>query len=283
MIRRHIGNEWWLFAQHDHAVLAGAFARYLGGLVEPLRPEAVVAVGLHDRGWTDADATPIVNDRGQPGDVFETPLPRGLEIWRNSSRLALSEGGTYAGLLVSIHSLSLSAMAAAKVLEPPKSGPPDFKMHFAVNKFQHAEIEQQENCRKQLGLRVDAPLTLGLATESIEPAEQQLIYDFRWLQAMDQLSLNLCCTSVMFPSLAHISASPGGSELLIQVTRVDQSSACLRPWPFAVDRVRATIPFKRMTAEHFENDSDFLAACAAAPVERIEFELFPTAPLAATA
>lgn len=283
MIRRHVGNEWWLFAQDDHAALAGEFARHLGGLVEPLSVEAIRAVGMHDRGWIAADAMAVLNEAGQPQDVFETQMSRGLEIWRNSSKIALEQGGPYCGLLVSIHSLNLSSHAAAKYLQPPKSGPPDFKAIFAMNKMQHAEIEQQEEIRKKIGMRTDVPLTLGLAHESLDPAEQQLIYDSRWLAAMDQLSLDLCCTGVHFPTLNHVRAAPGLVEMAIHVSRIDHSSACLRPWPFAADRVLASIPFRRMTATVFRNDEELRTAIAEAPVDRFEFELFTPGPLAATA
>jgi hypothetical protein len=286
MIRRHAGDEWWLFTQDDHARLSGDLAMQLGGgdeAVTPLGPEVVRAIASHDAGWPDADGLPLLNAQHQPIDVFETPLPDALAIWRRSSQRAWASHGDRAGLLVSLHSLALSAAAAGRALQPPVAGPPDFRLHFQVNKFQHAEVEQQETCRRRLGMRDDIPLTLGLAADSIEPAEQQLIYDFRWLQAMDMLSLNLCCTTAPFPTLHHVSAKPGGVELRVHVSRVGPGRALVRPWVFAVPRVTVAIPFRRLLATAFVTAEAYREALSAAPLEELALELFPTGPLAASA
>lgn len=283
MIRRQVGNEWWLISQDDHARLSGELGSHLGGAVQPLQPSVCRAIGLHDVGWTDHDAAPSLNAAGQPSDVFESVLPRSLPIWRESSKRAWAQAGDHAGLLVSIHSLTLSSHVATRALKPPAAGPPDFKLHFAVNKFQHAEIEQQEACRKSLGMRLDRPLTLGLAEDSIEPAEQQLIFDARWMEALDQLSLDLCCTTVMFPTLAHALTAPGGAEIPITVSRIDHNSACIRPWPFAAQRVVVSVPYRRLPVGHFTDVDAFHKVFRAAATEQLTIELFPPGPLAATA
>lgn len=283
MIRRHVGHEWWLFAQQDHAQLAGDFAAQLGGAIRPLTPAAAAAVRWHDLGWVEGDAAPALNTHGQPRDVFETALPRAMEIWRQSSVNAHRQLGDYGGLLVSCHSLALSAVASGRVFAQQAGRTPDLRLHFLVNKFQHAEVELQEQIRRRLSMRLDAPLTIGLALESIEPLEQQLIYDYRWLAAMDQLSLDLCCTSVLFPTLAHVAAAPGATETPFHVTRVDHGRACVRPWPFAVATVNATIPFRRLASTIFAREEVMRAAVEAAPLEHLAVELFPASPLAATA
>ncbi|MCS7032491.1 MAG: DUF3891 family protein [Phycisphaerae bacterium] len=280
MIRREVNNQWWLVSQDDHARLAGDLAAELGGIVQQLDHNVIQAVALHDCGWIEADAAPMLDPDGRPMDVFQTPLPRGMQIWRESSRRALQEAGPRAGLLVSIHSLALSANASARLFKQSAGSQPDLRLAFAVNKFQHAEIEQQEHCRRRLGLRLDLPLMLGLAPDSPDPGEQQLLHDFRWLSAMDRLSLNLCCTDVPFPVLGPLTTTPGGRELIIHVTRREATCATLDPWPFARDQVSAKIPCKRMAADRFVDEQSFRYAFTAAAVEELHVELRPAGALA---
>lgn len=284
MIRRHVGSEWWLIEQHDHALLAGELARHVGGVVQPLSPQAIHAISLHDCGWPAGhDDSPTLNDAGQPTDVFETPLDLALSIWRESSRGALAAGGAYVGLLVSLHSLALSAYAASRSLNPRPATPADLKAQFDMNKFQHAEIEQQENCRRQLGMRLDHPLTLGLAEDSLDPAEQQLSFDFRWLQAMDQLSLDLCCTHPPFGSIGHIRTSPGGHPMHLTVSRTGPSSLCVSPWPFAAPQLAVTVPFRRLPDRRIDTLEHFRRIHAAARDDTGVMTLEPPGPLAAIA
>lgn len=284
MIRRHAGSEWWLITQHHHALLAGELARHLGGAVRPLSPEAVAAVGQHDCGWPAVhDEQPTLNDAGQPADVFETPLELGLRIWRESSARAFAALGPYGGLLVSLHSLSLSAHAAARTLNPRPTAPADLKAQFEVNKFQHAEVELQENCRRAVGLRTDHPLTLGLAEDSLDPAEQQLAYDFRWLQGMDQLSLDLCCTRPPFPSIAHVPSSPGAGAMHLTVTRTGPASACVNPWPFASPRLAMAVPFRRVPDRPIPSVEHLRRLYASTREETATLTLEPPGPLAAIA
>lgn len=273
-----------MITQQDHALLAGELARHLGGIVQPLAPPTVEAIAQHDCGWPGGhDDAPALNDAGQPLDVFESGLEMGLRIWRESSRRAAEALGPRGGLLVSLHSLSLSAHAAARLLNPRPASPVDLKAQFEVNKFQHAEIELQESCRRQLGLRIDAPLTLGLAEDSLDPAEQQLAYDFRWLQAMDQLSLDLCCTHPPFPSIAHVARSPGGSALHLTVTRSGMASACVSPWPFLSPRLAVTAPFRRLPDRPIASVEHFRRVYASTRPESAIFTLEPPGPLAAIA
>ncbi len=283
MIRRQVDHEWWLFAQHDHAALAGDFAAQLGGQVRPLEREVLAATRNHDVGWIEPDAATSINSQGQPVDVFETPIESALTTWRQSSLLGHQALGDYGGLLVSCHSLALSAHAAKGAFASKPGRAADLPLHFRVNKFQHAEIELQEQIRRRLGMRLDAPLTCGLALESIEPREQQLVYDYRWLAGMDQLSLDVLCSSVVFPVLAQVTTAPGLSPQQYHVTRLDLHRACVRPWPFVGEAVTARIPFRRLPATPFQSDEALRGALRNAAVEQLAVELIPTSPLAASA
>jgi hypothetical protein len=47
----------------------------------------------------------------------------------------------------------------------------------------------------------------------------------------------------------------------------------LWPWPFARDMVSVDVPFRRLRAERFADESEFRAAYAAAPIERFTVAL----------
>jgi len=280
MIRRHVGSEWWLVTQHDHALLAGELARHVGGAILPLAQETIQGIAQHDAGWQQHDSAPTLNDRGQPLDVFESPLSLGLKMWRRSSQLATTIGD-YPALLVSLHSLSLSAHAAAKALPGKPTTIPELRLQFDLNKFQHAEVELQENCRRNLGMRLDIPLTLGLAHDSMDPAEQQLLFDSRWLSAMDQLSLDLCCTHAPFAALSHLTAHPGGPDLQLMVSRTGLATLCVSPWPFTTPWLDVSVPFRRIPDRSYLSREQFLEDFNTAPVEAMHLRLDPPGPLAA--
>src|SRR3954451_11877586 len=167
MIRRRVGDEFWLIPQHDHAILSGELAKHFGNakFAKPQAASSVLGVSVHDCGWPTHDEQPTLNKDRLPIDVFETSPEIGLSVWTESSRRAAAQD-TYAGLLVSLHSLSLSALATSQVFDNEKFDVNDSRVRFEVNKFQHAQIELQEKLRHQLGLRTDIPLRLGLSENS---------------------------------------------------------------------------------------------------------------------
>jgi hypothetical protein len=205
MIRRAAGTDaFHLIAQHDHAVLAASLAARVGNaqFARPTRGEETLAgIRLHDCGWPlHDDAAPVLNKHGLPSDVFETTPDVGVRVWTASADRA-ADAGPYAQLLVSLHVLALSAFATGNApVNHEKFDLSDPKNRFAINKFQQREIERQESLRRQLGLRTDLPLEHGLAAEHASPSEDAVRADFRLLQAMDQLSLGMCCTQ---PPQAH--------------------------------------------------------------------------------
>ncbi|HEY8666580.1 MAG TPA: DUF3891 family protein, partial [Tepidisphaeraceae bacterium] len=191
MIRRETADEFWLITQHDHALLAGEVARHVGNgrFRRPDRfDEVIQGISLHDSGWPLHDDEPTLNAMHLPLDVFETPREVGLQVWRASADRA-QQANPYAGLLTSLHALSLSFYA---------TGPSPFtnekfdlstpQAKFAINKFQHHEVQRQEALRAELGLRNDLPRKFGLS-EAADPRERELVFHFRLLQAMDKISL----------------------------------------------------------------------------------------------
>ena len=272
MIRRRIDDRWLLFTQDDHARLSGALAERLGNDAFAAPDESARrGIALHDAGWPLHDDQPTLNPDGKPLDVFETPRDIALEVWTASARRATA-ADPYAGLLVSLHALSLSAYAVS--LDQSRPEQQSTRTRFAMNQFQHAQIELQESLRKRLGLRTDRPLTLGLDEGSSDPREQKLAFDFRLLQAMDQLSLNLLCTEPPAPAM-KIHPRPGQPLHEVTFHRIGSHRATLRPWPFASDSISVEIPCRVLPAEVFAGNEAFRRAFAQSPREQVAFALTP--------
>ena len=126
MIRRDEANEFLLISQIAHARLAATLAAAVGNdkFAAPLpRGPVLKAVELHDEGWPLHDQSPTINARGEPTDVFEMALETALAIWSASTERAAA-ADPYAGLMVSLHGLSLSHRAKPRLLHHAARGPP---------------------------------------------------------------------------------------------------------------------------------------------------------------
>lgn len=261
MIRRQAGDEYWLISQHDHAVLSGEMARNIGGSAPaaPSGEPAILGIGLHDCGWPLHDDAPTINGNGAPLDVFESPRQITLPVWTRSAELA-TEQDPYAGLLVSLHVLSLSTFATQQQgLASRTWNLDDPRVRFEVNVFQHRMIEIQEDLRRRLGLSTDQPLKNGLAQNPTDAKEQQLIADFQWLQAMDMLSLAVCCTDPPFKRYP---------PLKLDIKRRRDEEVTVKPWPFTVDRIVLQVPFRRVSAKRYANEDELRALWSATPIEQ---------------
>lgn len=270
MIRRHLANHWLLFRQDDHAKLSADLGARVGNsrFASP-DPTVLQAIAHHDAGWPIHDDQPTLNPRGEPLDVFETPRPIALQVWIASAERAATID-TYAGLLVSLHGLSLSAYAVS--LDQSRPEPQTAQMRFAMNQFQHAQIELQESLRQELGMTTDQPTTLGLIENSSDPREQQLAFDFRLLQAMDQLSLNLCCTNPPAPVM-KIHPRPGQPVQEVRFQRTDNYRATLSPWLFDRKKIEVKISCRELPALPFDDLSAFQKAYTGAPRRQVVFTL----------
>jgi Protein of unknown function (DUF3891) len=265
MIRRRHGGHWLLITQADHAALSGELAEHVGGSrFASLQPRTILGCRLHDAGWPSHDDSPTLNAQGLPLDVFETPRHMALPIWSASAERAI-EADMYAGLLVSLHSLCLSAMPEAA---PAQFESSQMRERFETNKFQHKRIEEQEHLRRGLDMRTDIPLTLGVATPGIDVREDQLLFDFRWLQALDQISLAICCTEAPFDH-AMVYAKPSQNTLTLNFLRMG-NDVRVNPWPFNVAELSFTIMGRAVPDQGWGSQEEFREAYVAAPIERIE-------------
>ena len=125
MIRRRVGNEFWLIAQHDHALLSGELAQHVGNKSFDAPTEsAIKGIALHDCGWPVHDDQPTLNAKRQPIDVFESTPEIALKVWQAGSDRAAEAGDDYAALLVSLHVLSLSVKATTPATQQPETSRP---------------------------------------------------------------------------------------------------------------------------------------------------------------
>ena len=269
MIRRDAGHDCLLITQTDHAALAETLAGHFGNsrFSKPARVNVVVkAIGLHDAGWPVHDDQPTLNDRGYPLDVFETGRELAMKAWAASAERA-AQVDPYAGLLVSLHSLALSIHSAPAPVSKDESFDVG-KMHeqFAVNKFQHRELERQEELRRQLGFDATIPLKHGLADAKASPQEDQLRFDFRLLQAMDLISLCLCCSKWPASQTNELLRSPTASPMMLRLTKSLDGVVHVGPWPFDIRRIDLTVPCRRIAAKRFGSVEEFRDLYAAAEV-----------------
>lgn len=267
MIRHRHGNELLLITQHDHALLSGRLAEQLSGT--PIRkpiPSAIQGIALHDCGWPLHDDEPTLNEDGLPLHVFETPPQIATRVWSASANRAANKD-PYCGLLVSLHVLNLSLMAQASHRSPHDQ--------FELNKFQHKQIELQEDLRRRLGMRIDLPLTHGLAPAGTSEKEDALLFDFYLLRALDALSLALCCSESLFVSLDNVFPAPGAAPISIQVGRPQEFTVTLNPWPFDPDPLEFSVPARRIEARAFADVEEFRGAYSAAQAARVQVRLMP--------
>lgn len=256
MIRHRHGDEFVLITQHDHALLSGRLAEHLGG--GPIRkpiPSAIQGIALHDCGWPLHDDEPTLNNEGLPLHVFETPPQIATRVWSASANRAANKD-PYCGLLVSLHVLNLSLMSQASHRSPHDQ--------FELNKFQHKQVELQEDLRQRLGMRIDLPLTHGLAPAGTSEKEDALLFDFYLLRAMDALSLAACCSESLFVSLDNVFARPGGVPISIEVGRPQEFTVTLNPWPFDTEALEFPVPARRIAARSYHDAGEFRDAYGAA-------------------
>jgi hypothetical protein len=254
-----------LITQDDHARLSGELARHLGTM-RYARPEFrgwkgggfesfVRAVSLHDAGWPLHDSAPTLNAQGYPSDVFETTREVAFRVWPGAPEAAKAYGPV-AELLTSLHILALSAYATSLTsFQHEKLDVASLPARFELNKFQHREIERQERLRRELGLSTEIPLTMGLADEHVDEREDELRAALRWLQAMDLLSLSVCCTKPPQEKSQDVYARPGEEGEGLRVRR-EGDDLVVSPWPFGVERIEVEIPAVIVPARRYGSEGE---------------------------
>jgi hypothetical protein len=270
MIRRQTSDGYWLIKQNDHAVLAGEMARHLGN-AQVVRPDpfesTLLGIANHDAGWPLHDDRPTLSAAKIPLDVFESPRQITHKVWLESANRAIAID-PYAGLLVCLHGLSLSA-ASVSANQPAKFDPQQLRQQFDLNKFQHQMIERLEHLRPKVGLRIDRPLRLGLADSWTEPAEEMLKYNLRMLQAMDVLSLSICCTTPPDFISAHVSPTPGAQGVKLKITRPTPNEIRVSPWLFDVAKFEVSVPYRVVPQRTYQSNAELQVVYATAEIKSL--------------
>jgi len=274
MIRRQLADgRYGLVTQDDHARLAGWLGGWVGtsmfelGAMGTRRSEVLSAIHLHDAGWTAHDRFPTVDDRGRPMDVFDSPRSVSLAVWPGAVQEA-ARSGTYAELLVSIHMLTLSAYATGPGGVNQTAAETDtLPMRFEMNKFQHKQIERQGCLRAELGLSMEVPLTLGLVDlEEVESGEEKLACEidlmrhYRWLAAMDLMSLAICCTEVPVARTEGVLVSSREGQWQPLDLRRDGDDLRVHPWPFRVEEIEVCVAFRAVEGRIYAGNKDLQRA-----------------------
>ena len=241
--------------------LAGRLGNELFAAPMPYQP-TLNAISMHDSGWPLHDREPTLNAQGLPLHVLESPAQIATKVWSESVRRA-AEAGDYCGLLVSLHVLRLSARAGARSGQQP---PADM---FEINKFQHRQIELQEEFRGRLGMRTDLPLELGLARPGGLPEEDLLGFNFHLLRLLDAVSLDACCSEEVFQSLEGVLPRPGNRTVAVKFHHPAPFTIGLDSWPFDSGIIEVPIACRRVSAMPFTTRADFLEAYDRAPVEQV--------------
>ncbi len=277
MIRRADGADFLLIAQNDHALLAGTLAEHFGNdffaTAEP-RESVLKGVNLHDSGWPLHDDNPTLNKANLPLDVFETPQKIALEVWTASvDRAAVQD--PYAGLLVSLHVLSLSVFVTSQTNFMTEkwdtaSGPET----FAISKFQQKELERQQNLRVKLGLRTDRPVHHAGPREVTQKSEDRLNFNFRMLQAMDVISLAVCCTKPPTTQTQDVMPEPGAAPIRLNLRR-EGKDVHVDPWPFGIPDIELMIPVCRVGAQPYANVDAFRSAWKSGSAEVLVSHVLP--------
>jgi hypothetical protein len=258
MIRRRARDEFFLFTQNDHAILAAKFAEHVENeRFEELSPRLIQAIRLHDAGWPLHDDHPTLNADGFPIDVFESTPEIALQVWPASAQKA-EEVDPYAGLLVSQHVFFLAGFATSGTFSQRWDLNNKPALKFAVAKFQQREVERWEATRSRLG---------------IDPNEDPFQNDLRILQAMDLISLGACCTEPPVAKTFDLRPSVGVPPIGLQIKRVNESDVTVDPWPFDSARLEFEIPFKRVPATAFPSAMAFQETYYGAKSELFSFAL----------
>lgn len=159
MIVREQPDTFLLFGQHEHALMAGEFARRWGKSPTPF-DSTVYAVANHDLAWLEPDQEVLWNEeRDRPYSFVDYPLERKLPAQKKGIDL-VEDYDAYAGCLCSMH-------YARFLLDAQK--PEEIA-------FREGEFDRQESIKKSLS----------------EEEQKNLERNFGFLRLCDGLSLFLC-------------------------------------------------------------------------------------------
>ena len=239
MIRRKLTDCWLLFAQPDHARLAGELAAHWGN-DDFARPEpyddVLLAVAEHDNGWRELDAEPKFNpENGLPYSFAEWPLTKHFPIWQRAEKRFLDRS-PYASALISRHGSTLFRSLVDKYLDPLLVHP-----FFAKRTWRTMGDKLSKSDRKQVLAFVEERETFQ--TETLEGWASQtgkreltrpehLNANLRMVQVCDALSLYTVLEPPQEKVLENIIRSGWDDLVTLHLNPASKNEVVLAPYPF---------------------------------------------------
>jgi len=271
MLRMESETGWWLITHPDHARLAGDFAAAWGNArfrqPEP-RARVLKGIACHDDGWADRDAQPTITRQGKPS-AFSTELVGKYSAFeeidieeylavRERAVRTVAEDDAYAGLLISMHTYNLLTDHADR----STISADELKL---LDVFLDRLRAYQGELRAAIAL--DSSLTAG------EKSEQEILEQFRLLQACDNLSLLACVAYRSEAHLLHPLPLNDGGTAEVRVLPVGERRFRLKPWPFAQPEMQFAFPARHVAGRLFGDSEELSAAFGGATEEQLTVAL----------
>lgn len=248
LVMRHREGALRLTTQADHARIAEAIAEQWGNesFSEPLRRDsALLAARLHDEGWVESDATPLLDDTGRPLNFLSIDLKRHAAFYGEAVQLAAKED-VYAALLVSMHWTGLYngrwGWQTNLVFSPPEE----------LREFLDEVVRKQ-----QLGW-------VRLIEEAWSPSERRNSFEsglwtnYELLQVWDILSLFVCRNDLSVQReelLTQVPLDSTGKSVDLTVRAMGDGRVTVEPYPFARDAFELAIPYVEVPDRDYSNEA----------------------------
>jgi hypothetical protein len=273
MLRLETPTGYWLITHPDHARLAGAFAVRWGNdlFAKPQpREEVLHAIHVHDDGWALRDARPVITRAGKPSafshelvgkySAFEEIDLADYLAVRERAVSELANTHPYAAILVSMHSSNLlSTHADRSTIHPAQ-------LHLL-------DAFLMDQSRIQHTLRNEVEADLNLTSEDV--TDENILNNFRLLQACDNLSL-LSCVAYMQPAtLLHPLSINDGAATTIAVEPIAERHFRLTPYPFDAPDLTFEVPARHIEGHHFATSDDLQQKFAAAKPQGLTIVVSP--------
>ncbi|MGA9876430.1 MAG: DUF3891 family protein [Solirubrobacteraceae bacterium] len=247
MLVRLDGDGALAIGQLSHAWLAGQLAAAWGnarfGEVNP-REEITLGVQQHDIGWAPFDLQPQFNpDTGLPRNFLELTVEEHLAIWRGAPDCLMSQS-SYAALVVSLHSSSLSELRARSAPEQAMV----LKAHI------NEELARQSQL---------------CATLKVSERQKERLRRHIWV--WDTLSLALCNAWRPF-AIGDVPTADG--PISVELSDRDDGTSTLDPWPFNSEQVEVCCEARRLGVR-YEDEAALRRAFAQAEPIKLTFTFSP--------
>lgn len=263
MIVRRIGSDLLLIAQLEHSKLAGRIMtawRADGFLDRPTRARVLEATSVHDQGWRQVDAAPIVDpETGTPYDVVNAPLeirqgafPRAVE--------ELARQDPYIAALVAQH--------AVTVYRRYDTTPEWTEFFPRLERRRDELLAETQPLDFETFMRDYAIVRIG--------DRWSLVFCNGWLEPNEMLGYTAQLHGSV-PAAGHGNGDSDGNGS--DSGTVNGGWLQITPDPFAGAIVPIDVPAWRIPARRYASDADLRDAVAQAPVIRLAGVIAGSAPV----